>query len=1676
MPNIDVVYHLAAAVGVKLVADDPVRTIETNIYPTESLLQLAVQGKKRFFLASTSEVFGKNPLERWTEEDDLHLGPTSRPRWAYGCSKAIDEFLALAYHQKYGLDVVIGRFFNVVGPRQVGNYGMVVPRFVEAALEGRALTVYDDGAQPVILLLAALPGLIVLESQPANQLTSSWGLRAIDALNATDVIEAVAPGEARYAAKLRFQPPLATWLTVGAMRVMGPMHPLSAMIVSYFAAAGVLGMSYVLMSRLMGGRVGFWTVVLLAGHPSGLELFRAPPPVPLTLLFAMIAFWGIVRHRDDAEASASVSLMVAGVSLGLCLLSGGIAVVAVATILGVTVSLKKEPARSRQASGNEQRRRKKRLTRSVVSTIAVLLTGFAVGGWWLLMLGARFGSEFWHEWVFETVSKEQFDLASLLNVGHSVALLLGVFGVAAIVGFIRSAGLHKSEAAGKPSASRMTLIVVWVIVAFCVYVLNAMLSDSASWRGGFASSFLLIPLLACAAVLLDDIFQRRIGLNFVALLAMASVLNLVMLPFWSTVDGAGQFWSLRYGGAAAIVTILAVGLICRFASRSEGRRRIAIGGLVGCLLTANVVMAVNRPYDGNLSEERELKLFMASIPSSIDVDRCLLITTDDATARVEYAIRSRWPMAEFATIDTWNAAIRDRAGQITTDDRRTLVVEWMTAKEHPTKIDFPGFQVFGDAEFVPAAKAVPGMYEVTIGHFTSVEQAVAGFTAHAAVEFAEPNYRIQLAAFSPPNDPLFDDQWALHNTGQGSGTEDADIDALEAWSVTTGDRSVVVAVIDTGIDYAHTDLAANMWFNSGEIPWNGVDDDGNGFVDDVHGYDFVNNDGDPSDDHGHGTHVAGTIAAVGDNGTGVVGVAPGVRLMALKFLDAAGNGYISDAVRALDYAVAMGATISNNSWGGGVYSSAMVTAISNAKSAEHIFVAAAGNRALNNDYNASYPASYPNDNIVAVAATDRNDNRSSFSNIGPTSVDLAAPGSSVYSTLPGNQYGVYSGTSMASPHVAGVIALVRSQHPDWSYRQVIDQVLNTVDPLPSLNDRILTGGRVNAARAVGVDIPYQDLYGGDAAHSATIGTSTTISARINEPGDQDWFNIKLNAGKTYAFETGLGTLSDSIIRLYDTDGTTLLRIDDNGGSGLASRIQFTSQATGTYYVSVAGVGGATGTYVFQPMNFRTVGVPTIVAPAGDDYDTTPTIGWTTTTGADHYELMVYDVAGGNLAIDESNVSGTSFTPSTGLPAGRTYQAWVRGISAEGEIGDWSRGHTLTVTLPGRPSLSGPGSSTTDTKPRISWSAVDGADRYELLMFNATSGAQVLRDAGLSATQFEPPTHLPVRQTYEVFVRSLNDQGDPGEWSAPLTFSVHPPSPPALNSPQATTGDKTPTLDWASSPAAVGYDLLVYDLHAGRLIEQVDDVSATSHTINTTLPLGTAGQVFLRGRNAAGDVGNWGAPSVFRVTGPPAPTVTAPAASTSDASPTIQWTTSAHAASYDLLVYNIGVGAVVRHVAGITATEFTPPSGLSAGATFQAFVRGVNADGEAGDWSAPHQFSTTVNAAGVTSTSVGTDDAESATVFGERQAYPVFRFDDPETTVRRDASPRQPLRVNRDEITFASARFQNGAQFDDDSSTDDDDSPFREDERDEVSSAASIDIKALDAVFADQGFDLTAALV
>ena len=345
----------------------------------------------------------------------------------------------------------------------------------------------------------------------------------------------------------------------------------------------------------------------------------------------------------------------------------------------------------------------------------------------------------------------------------------------------------------------------------------------------------------------------------------------------------------------------------------------------------------------------------------------------------------------------------------------------------------------------------------------SVEEALAKIRGDARIEYAEPNY--YQYAIATPNDPDFSRLWGMNNTGQTGGTVDADIDAPEAWDVSTGD-TVIVGVIDTGVDTAHVDLHANLWTNPGEIPNNGIDDDGNGYIDDMHGWDFVNNDNGPVDDHGHGTHTSGTVAAVGNNSIGVAGVCWKARIMALKFLDAGGYGNTSNAVLAVAYATKMKARLTSNSWGGGGYSQALKDAIDSAGAHGILFVAAAGNNSSDNDAYPNYPCGYNSDNIIVVAATDHNDQMASFSNWGATTVDLAAPGVSVYSSLPGDSYGYYSGTSMACPHVSGAAALVWSKYPNLTYLQVKGRIVDMADKLPNLAGKCVSGGRLNVFMSI----------------------------------------------------------------------------------------------------------------------------------------------------------------------------------------------------------------------------------------------------------------------------------------------------------------------------------------------------------------------------------------------------------------------------------------------------------------------------------------------------------------------------------------------------------------------------------------------------------------------------------
>jgi len=385
---------------------------------------------------------------------------------------------------------------------------------------------------------------------------------------------------------------------------------------------------------------------------------------------------------------------------------------------------------------------------------------------------------------------------------------------------------------------------------------------------------------------------------------------------------------------------------------------------------------------------------------------------------------------------------------------------------------------------VGRSKLVAHLERVALPPGLSVDKALAILERHPAVAYAHPNYRIRINQ-TLPDDTYFAEQWALHNTGQASaydvfaaGTADADIDWPEARTQATG-AGVVVAVLDTGADYRHTDLAPNLWQNEAELSGEaGVDDDGNGYTDDVRGWDFVNNDADPMDGHYHGTHVAGTIAAVPDNGKGVAGIMTSGKVMVLKVLDDNGDGVLSDAIDAIEYAVAQGVRVSNNSWGYyGPHPSirrdhdALRDAIEAAQAGDHLFVAAAGNDAVDTDTTPHYPSSFELDNVVSVGATDNLDALASFSNFGAVSVDLAAPGDYIMSTyvLYEDQYDDFawsSGTSMAAPHVAGAAGLIIGLQPDWTYQQIKARLLESVRPVAALDGTSVSDGLLHLPTAI----------------------------------------------------------------------------------------------------------------------------------------------------------------------------------------------------------------------------------------------------------------------------------------------------------------------------------------------------------------------------------------------------------------------------------------------------------------------------------------------------------------------------------------------------------------------------------------------------------------------------------
>lgn len=419
----------------------------------------------------------------------------------------------------------------------------------------------------------------------------------------------------------------------------------------------------------------------------------------------------------------------------------------------------------------------------------------------------------------------------------------------------------------------------------------------------------------------------------------------------------------------------------------------------------------------------------------------------------------------------------------------------------------PDFYAKG-VDVVRTYDLTPGIWEATIDPSVDYAKTLDKLTTDPRVSRIDQNFRKFSLAI--PNDTRYTELWGMNNTGQTGGRAGADIEAQRAWDVARGTGRTIVADIDTGVDYTHPDLVANLWKNPNETPGNGIDDDSNGFVDDIFGIDTVNGDTNPMDDHGHGTHVAGTIGAVANNSLGVAGVAWKTQIMSIKVLGPSGGSDIG-IIRGLDYAVKMGAKVANMSLGGpgGSDGDAFDIAIQNAGKKGVIVVAAAGNGGAdgvgdNNDTLPNFPSDYKADNIISVAATDHNDNLTGFSNYGLVSVDLAAPGGRILSTVPGGGYAVFDGTSMAAPHVAGALAVMMDFNPNLSYKDYVNLILGGVDKIPSLNGRLVTGGRLNLFNSLPPAPTISALVSASVSSSnGYLGDRVTFNATVARPNPSE---------------------------------------------------------------------------------------------------------------------------------------------------------------------------------------------------------------------------------------------------------------------------------------------------------------------------------------------------------------------------------------------------------------------------------------------------------------------------------------------------------------------------------------------------------------------------------------------
>ena len=684
-----------------------------------------------------------------------------------------------------------------------------------------------------------------------------------------------------------------------------------------------------------------------------------------------------------------------------------------------------------------------------------------------------------------------------------------------------------------------------------------------------------------------------------------------------------------------------------------------------------------------------------------------------------------------------------------------------------------------------------------------VDQVAKALASDPRVAYVEPNYVVTASVV--PNDPQFSQLWGLNNSGQTGGTADADIDGPEAWDLETGSPNVVVASVDTGVDFTHPDLASQRWVNPGENcgssdptiscaqRTNGVDDDGDGYADDWRGWDFVNHDNDPSDDNNHGTHTSGTIGAVGNNSVGVAGVDWNARIMALKFLNSAGSGTDADAISALLYAADHGARVASNSWGGAPYDPALQNAIEYGASKGMLAVFAAGNDSVNMDVSPEYPAAYDSDAIVSVAATDANDGMAFFSNYGQRAVDLAAPGVGVVSTTPGNTYSSFSGTSMAAPHVSGTAGLVMSHFPGATLYGTKALLMRSADAKPSLAGTSVTGGRLNAFTALSCSATPEVVVDAP-ANGFAAGLGDSVPIRV--------------IGADCASPAGLGNVTVTV----------------NGSPvSLAASSPDSALYTGSYTVSAGGpltvtatvsVGGSTATQTVTgtaARNYTCADVPDTwvdATPGGklpggasdsDDGYTLLNISFPFTFYGQTYTQVAVS---SNGFLEFGSTAGANAYSNTGLPNPADPNAVVPVFwddlnpAASGDVYAGVAGsapdRVLYVEWLNVPhfSLSGSGTATFE----VSLHEATGEIRYHWLDSDLGNAAW---NAGASATAgLENQTGAIGRQV------SFNQPLLTGGRAVSCTASTSPP-PPAPSITTTTLADATNTEPYDQSLAATG---------------------------------------------------------------------------------------------------------------------------------------------------------------------------------------------------------------------------------------------------------------------------------